>query len=128
MPDWKKLIEGKIALAKKGLKRNESNQNNRIPAGQTLTNKFPILDLGIRPEVDESNWKLKVFGLVEKEIDLDWASLLKLPQTKDISDFHCVTRWSMLDVPWEGVLARDILALAKPLDKAHYVTLHSYDD
>jgi len=50
-----------------------------------------------------------VFGLVEKEIDLDWMSLLKLPQTKDISDFHCVTRWSMLDVPWEGVLARVIL-------------------
>ena len=128
MPDWKKLIEGKIALAKKGLKRNEPNLNNRIPAGQTLTTKFPILDLGIRPEVDESNWKLKVFGLVEKEIDLDWTSLLKLPQTKDISDFHCVTRWSMLDVPWEGVLARDILALAKPLNNAHYVTLHSYDD
>jgi DMSO/TMAO reductase YedYZ molybdopterin-dependent catalytic subunit len=78
MPDWKKLIEGKIALAKKGLKRNEPNQNDRIPAGQTLTTKFPILDLGIRPEIDESNWKLKVFGLVEKEIDLDWMSLLKL--------------------------------------------------
>ena len=105
MPDWKKLIEGKIALAKKGLKRSESSHKDRIPAGQTLTTKFPILDLGIRPEVDESNWKLKVFGLVEKEIDLDWVSLLKLPQTKDISDFHCVTRWSMLDVPWEGVLS-----------------------
>ena len=128
MPDWKKLIEGKIALAKKGLKRSEPSQKDRIPAGQTLTTKFPILDLGIRPEVDESNWGLKVFGLVENEIDLDWASLLKLPQIKDVSDFHCVTRWSMLDVPWEGVLARDILSLAKPLDKASFVTLHSYDD
>ena len=49
MPDWKKLIESKIALAKKGLKRNEPNLNERIPAGQTLTTKFPILDLGIRP-------------------------------------------------------------------------------
>ena len=57
MPDWKKLIEGKIALAKKGLKRSESSHKDRIPAGQTLTTKFPILDLGIRPEVDESNWK-----------------------------------------------------------------------
>ena len=119
MPDWKKLIEGKIALAKKGLKRNEPNQNKRIPSGQTLTTKFPILDLGIRPDLDESNWSLKVFGLVEKEIDLDWTSLLKLPQTRDISDFHCVTRWSMLDVPWEGFLARDILSLAKPLENEH---------
>ena len=48
MPDWKKLIEGKIALAKKGLKRSEPSQKDRIPAGQTLTTKFPILDLGIR--------------------------------------------------------------------------------
>ena len=47
MPDWKKLIEGKIALAKKGLKRNEPNQNERIPSGQTLTTKFPILDISL---------------------------------------------------------------------------------
>lgn len=127
MPDWKKLIEGKIALAKQGNKPSKASPDERIPAGQKLVTNFPVLDLGIRPDVSTANWTLRVYGLVENELNLDWAAFRKLPQIKDTSDFHCVTRWSMLDVEWEGVKAQDLLMLAVPLETAHFVTLHSYD-
>lgn len=127
MPDWKKLIEGKIALAKRGLKPGKPSGHARIPTGQTLVTNFPILDLGERPAVTPANWQLRIYGLVKHELSLDWHAFRNLPQIKDISDFHCVTRWSKLDVEWEGVSASQTLALVMPLDKAKYVTLHCYD-
>ena len=127
MPDWKKLIEGKIALAKRGSQPSKAGATERIPAGQKLVTNFPVLDLGIRPDVSPANWSLRIYGLVETELNLDWQAFRKLPQAIDVSDFHCVTRWSMLDVPWEGVKARDLLMMANPFDTAKFVTLHSYD-
>ncbi len=127
MPDWKKLIEGKIALAKRGAKPGKVNVNARIPAGQTEVKNFPTLDLGIRPQVSIQNWKLRVYGLVEQELNIDWAAFQALPQVTDISDFHCVTRWSQLDMDWQGVRAQDILALAQPKETAKFATLHGYD-
>lgn len=100
---------------------------NRVPPGQRLTEDFPVLDLGIRPNVTHENWRLQLFGQVAAEIEIDWAQLMALPQITDVSDFHCVTHWSRLDVAWEGVLARDVVALAEPLENARYVTLHSSD-
>lgn len=127
MPDWKKLIEGKIALAKRGAKPGKASLNERVPAGQTLVTNFPVLDLGVQPDVPLDRWALRIHGLVENEISLDWAALQAMPQVEDISDFHCVTRWSQLDLNWAGVLARDVLTLAKPLATAKYVSLLSYD-
>jgi DMSO/TMAO reductase YedYZ molybdopterin-dependent catalytic subunit len=127
MPDWKKLIEGKIALARRGAKPGKKSANVRVPAGQTLVTNFPVLDLGTQPEIAFEQWSLRVYGLVENEISLDWDAFHKLPQVEDVSDFHCVTRWSQLDMNWEGVRAREILALARPLPTARFATLHSYD-
>lgn len=127
MPDWKKLIEGKIALAKRGAKPGKINSNERIPAGQTEVRNFPVLDLGIRPQVTEQNWQLHVYGLVETELTIDWTSFLAMPQVMDVSDFHCVTRWSQLDMDWQGVRASEMLALAQPKESAKFVTLHGYD-
>lgn len=127
MPDWKKLIEGKIALAKRGAKPGKTNLNERVPSGQTLVTNFPVLDLGVQPEVQLERWALRIHGQVETEIRLDWAAFQNLPQVEDISDFHCVTRWSQLDMNWEGVRMREILMLAKPLQEARFVTLYSYD-
>ncbi len=127
MPDWKKLIAGKVALAKKGNKPGKLTDNNRIPAGQTQVTNFPVLDLGIRPDITQDNWQLIVFGLVEKELTLDWGTYQSLNQITDISDFHCVTRWSQLDMDWQGVRARDVLEMAGPLDDAKFVTMHGYD-
>lgn len=127
MPDWKKLIEGKIALAKRGAKPGKANANERVPAGQTEVRNFPTLDLGIRPDVTTDNWSLRIFGLVSKELNLDWRQFQAMPQVTEVSDFHCVTRWSQLDMDWQGVLARDLIALAEPQHAAKYVTLHGYD-
>ena len=127
MPDWKKLIAGKIAIAKKGNTAGKVNANIRVPAGQTEVKNFPILDLGILPDINKTNWKLKVYGLVENELNLDWDAFQALPQTTDVSDFHCVTRWTRLDMDWLGVKAQDLLMMASPLDTAKHVTLHGYD-
>ncbi|WP_036300264.1 molybdopterin-dependent oxidoreductase [Methylotenera sp. L2L1] len=127
MPDWKKLIEGKIALAKRGARPSSVNQNVRIPAGQTEVKNFPTLDLGIRPDVTTENWNLRIDGLVEKELNIDWLQFQAMTQVTEVSDFHCVTRWSQLDMDWQGVLARDVVAMAGPLHTAKYVTLHGYD-
>ena len=127
MTNWQKLISGKISLAQRGAKPSKSNVNNRIPAGQTEVKNFPVLDMGIKPSVATADWSLRVYGLVEKELTLDWAAFQALPQITDVSDFHCVTRWSRLDMDWQGVRAQDILALAAPLPTAKFVTLHGYD-
>ncbi len=127
MPDWKKLIAGKIAIAKKGAAPGKLGTNTRVPAGQTEVKNFPILDLGILPEVNKTNWQLRVYGLVENELNLDWDAFQALPQATDVSDFHCVTRWTRLDMDWVGVKAQQLLMLAAPLPTAKYVTLHGYD-
>jgi len=122
MPDWKKLITSKIALAKKGNQAGKPNANVRIPAGQTEVRNFPRLDLGVVPDVTIQNWHLRVYGLVEHELNLDWQAFQALEQVTDISDF-----WSQLDMDWQGVRAHDILALAQPKETARFVILHSYD-
>lgn len=127
MPDWKKLIASKMELAKKGSTPGKRVSNARVPAGQTEVNNFPRLDLGIVPNVTIQNWHLRIFGLVEHELKLDWTAFQEMPQVTDISDFHCVTRWSQLDMDWQGVRVQDLLALVKPTSSAKYVTLHSYD-
>jgi DMSO/TMAO reductase YedYZ molybdopterin-dependent catalytic subunit len=128
VPDWKKLIAGKIAIAKKGNSAGKVNTNIRVPAGQTEVKNFPVLDMGIKPEIATGNWNLRVFGLVENELNLGWDAFNALPQMHDVSDFHCVTRWSQLDMDWVGVSAQHILSLAAPLPNAQFVTLHGYDN
>ncbi|MEO1956899.1 MAG: molybdopterin-dependent oxidoreductase [Methylophilaceae bacterium] len=127
MPDWKKLIAAKVSIAKKGNKKSQAGANERVPAGQTQVTNFPVLDLGIKPEIAQKDWQLKVFGLVEKELMLDWQAFQALNHIADVSDFHCVTRWSQLDMDWGGVRVRDVLEMAVPLTNAKFVTMHGYD-
>ena len=127
MPDWKKLIEGKIALAKRGAKPGKINENVRVPAGQSEVKNFPVLDLGILPDVTKETWSLRLYGLVENELNLNWTTFEAMPQVTDTSDFHCVTRWTRLDMDWQGVKMQDLMMQAAPLDSAKFVTLHAYD-
>jgi DMSO/TMAO reductase YedYZ molybdopterin-dependent catalytic subunit len=99
----------------------------KLPPGQTLTKKWPVLDLGRTPDILPSKWELIVDGAVENPLKLSWRDFMKLPQTEDTSDFHCVTTWSKMDVPWEGVQLSTLLALAKPSEKATHVMFHAYD-
>ena len=128
MTDWAKFIQAKIKLAQKGAPPSAASTDIRTPPGQHLVKNFPVLDLGIRPKVTRETWRLRLFGLVKQEITLDWEALSRLPQTRTSIDFHCVTRWSQLDMDWQGVLVREVIALAEPTEEAHFVTLFSYDD
>ena len=127
MPNWTKVIEGKIRIAKQGAKPSKPSGVARVPPGQKLVTDFPVLDLGITPPVTTANWSLRLYGLVEQERTLDWQAFRVLPQVKSVSDFHCVTRWSQLDMDWEGVLAREVIMQAQPLSEARFVTLHGAD-
>ncbi len=98
----------------------------RVPAGQYLTDKFPVLTFGSTPKVDMATWQFKVFGLVEEELTWSWDEFKALPATAMTSDFHCVTQWSQLDNAWEGVTIQDIMKLIKPLSEASHVMLHCY--
>ena len=124
MTNWAKVIEGKIAIAAKanqqGMKPGKASIDARIPQGQSRVTDFPVLDMGIRPQVDRPTWSLRLFGLVNQDVTRDWNAFMALPQTKVASDMHCVTRWSQLDMASEGVLARDLVMLTRPTDQAQF--------
>lgn len=100
---------------------------NRLPPGQSLTNKFPVLHYG--PTMyykDLADWDLKVFGLVEQEKAWSWEAFNKLPRSKVLMDIHCVTRWSKFDTTWEGVSLKTLIdeGFITPLPTANYVIQH----
>ncbi|WP_337099439.1 sulfite oxidase-like oxidoreductase [Paenibacillus sp. YIM B09110] len=101
---------------------------HRVPPGQTVTERFPILHEGDVPEYDLSTWSLRVFGEVEEERSFSFDDLLALPQTSQVNDIHCVTRWSKLDTEWEGVRFIDVLPLLGVKPEAKYVMIHADED
>jgi DMSO/TMAO reductase YedYZ molybdopterin-dependent catalytic subunit len=99
-----------------------------IPVGQIITDKWPVLDLGLQPDIPISEWRLKVDGEVEHPIELGWQGFMALPQTDDTSDFHCVTTWSKLGINWRGIRFLELAALARPKETATHVLCYGYDD
>lgn len=99
---------------------------NRLPPGQSLTQKFPVLHYGPTPHTDLSKWDFRVFGLVEEEKVWNWEAFNKLPRTKLTLDIHCVTRWSKFDTDWEGVSLKTLVdeGFIKPKPEAKYVIQH----
>jgi DMSO/TMAO reductase YedYZ molybdopterin-dependent catalytic subunit len=110
-----------------GKERPSTRSNDRLPPGQRRVYNFPVLDLGVRPEVPLDKWQLKIGGKVENPITLNWHDFLELPQVQDISDFHCVTTWSQFDMKWEGVSFVTLFELVKPTPDARHVFFKSYD-
>ena len=101
---------------------------SRIPPGQTLTGKWPVLTYGRTPRFDPRRWTFRCFGLVEREVSFTWEEFLALPRVTITSDVHCVTRWSKLDNVWEGVHVREIMKRVTPLPEARYVMQHADPD
>ncbi len=96
----------------------------RTPPGQYLTDKFPVLSYGPAPRFNPQKWDFRVFGLVEEPLRFTYEQFRALPQSSQVSDFHCVTTWSRLDNLWEGVKVRDLMNLVKLKPEAHYVIIH----
>lgn len=99
----------------------------KLPPGQVETAKWPVLDLGVHPDVSSDDWQLRVEGACASPLTLTFAELLELEQVDDTSDFHCVTTWSRMDIAWRGVRLGDVLALAEPSDDAAFIMCHAYD-
>ena len=96
----------------------------RLPDGQSLTEKFPVLTYGPTPKFDQASWDLRVFGEVEQERRWTWDDFLQLPRGQITVDIHCVTRWSKFDTRWEGVMFTDFIRLLKLKPTARYVIAH----
>jgi len=99
-----------------------------VPVGQVLTAKWPVLDLGIQPDIALTDWKLTIDGSVDHPLTLNWTDFMTLPQTDDTSDFHCVTTWSRLNMQWKGVRFMDLAALVSPMETATHILCYGYDD
>ncbi len=99
----------------------------RLPPGQHESKSWPVLDLGVKPEVPQAHWKLTVDGAVEQPLALDWAALMALPQLELAADFHCVTAWSLMDSVWGGVPFAAVVAAAGVKPEATHVMTYAYD-
>lgn len=99
-----------------------------LPVGQTITEKWPVLDLGTHPDIKPVRWSLEIKGAVEHPLKLSWKEFMDLPQTRETSDFHCVTTWSKLNMHWVGVRFTDLAALALPHAEVTDVLCYGYDN
>ena len=97
----------------------------RLPPGQYLTQKWPVLHAGTVPKVDLATWDFRVWGEVESPIRLSWEELKKLPASEVTVDIHCVTRWSRFDTSFRGVHWRDLAELVRPRPTARFVVAHA---
>jgi DMSO/TMAO reductase YedYZ molybdopterin-dependent catalytic subunit len=123
-----KLIEAKQAWARDGrLLTGDFGARDRLPPGQTLVKDWPVLDLGVQPEVKPDKWRLRLEGLVAAPLALTLPDFMALPQTELVNDIHCVTAWSRYDNHWQGVRAAHLLELARPTQAARFVSFTSYD-
>ena len=125
-----KLLAAKLRWAKAARNitgKTDPERVNRLPPGQRQVANWPVLDLGVQPDVTKDDWKLGVDGLVENSVSLTYSQLLELPQTESVSDIHCVTKWSRYDNHWVGVSSRVLIALVRPKAEAGHVIFHAYD-
>jgi DMSO/TMAO reductase YedYZ molybdopterin-dependent catalytic subunit len=100
----------------------------RLPPGQYLTEKWPVLHAGGVPRVDLGSWRLRVTGEVEQEVELTWDELNALPRSSTTQDIHCVTRWSRFDTSFEGVHWRELAKLCRPKPTARFaIALAEHD-
>jgi DMSO/TMAO reductase YedYZ molybdopterin-dependent catalytic subunit len=97
----------------------------RLPPGQYLTEKWPVLHAGHVPRTDLTTWDFRVFGEVEEPLTLTYDELQALPQTEITVDIHCVTRWSRFDTSFKGVRWRELATLVRPKPTAHFVLAHA---
>ncbi len=130
LPDDTKLTKTKSRWAELGkfLTGQRSRPGEaRLPPGQHLVRNWPVLDLGQTPDVPRETWKLDIGGAVERPATWSWQTYLAQPQSRKLSDIHCVTTWSRYDNHWEGVSTHDLMDAVGVKPDAAYVLLTSND-
>ena len=101
---------------------------DRLPPGQYLTEKWPVLHAGTVPDTDLATWAFRVFGEVESFLRLSWDEFTALPTREITTDIHCVTRWSRFDTSFKGVHWSELAKIVKPKPSARYVLAHAEQD
>jgi DMSO/TMAO reductase YedYZ molybdopterin-dependent catalytic subunit len=125
-----KLVRSKETWAEEGrllTGRPDPAHASRLPPGQREVKNWPVLDLGVQPDIRPETWRLEIGGLVENPIAWTLGAFLAEAGDACVSDIHCVTQWSRYDNHWRGVSARRLMALARPLPEARHVLFHSHD-
>ena len=113
------MVEGKIIISP------DTKRKFRVPPGQRVTDRFPVLHYGTIPDIDITKWTFEITGLVEEDRILSYTEFMDLPKIKVFADIHCVTGWSKLNTHWEGVRTRVIKDLVKIKPEAKYVVIHA---
>lgn len=101
------------------------SEMTRVPPGQRVTERLPVLHYGGVPEFDKDTWELHIWGLVKAERVLTYDEVVGMPTSRIVADIHCVTGWSKLDSVWEGVLFRHLVEQVEPLPDARFVMIHA---
>jgi DMSO/TMAO reductase YedYZ molybdopterin-dependent catalytic subunit len=106
---------------------NKVRKAGRLPPGQSLTEKFPVLHYGPIPAFNPATWDFRVWGEVEEKVRWTWEEFNRLPRTRLVMDIHCVTKWSKFDTEWEGVSVRALIdqGLIKLRPTAQHVLQHA---
>lgn len=99
---------------------------DRVPPGQYLTERFPVLHAGVVPDVDLATWDFTIGGLVAEEKRWTWDQFVAMSAAETVADIHCVTKWSKLDTRWAGIPVGDVWNAIEPLDGASHVLVHAY--
>jgi DMSO/TMAO reductase YedYZ molybdopterin-dependent catalytic subunit len=102
-----------------------SRATERLPPGQVLTSKWPVLTYGGTPAFDRASWTFRCFGAVGEEVSWTWTEFLALPRVEITSDVHCVTGWSRFDNRWAGVAVRELLSHMHVRPEAVAVMAHA---
>jgi DMSO/TMAO reductase YedYZ molybdopterin-dependent catalytic subunit len=108
---------------RKELERQKQREG-RLPPGQSLTLKWPVLHYGSVPPFDPRTWDFRIGGLVAEPVRLTWEEFTRLPQKEVVADMHCVTRWSRFDNRWEGVPFTEVMKLVQPKPGVKYALVH----
>jgi DMSO/TMAO reductase YedYZ molybdopterin-dependent catalytic subunit len=101
---------------------------SRTPPGQILTAKWPVLHYSHVPKVDTARWRLRVFGEVERPLELTWEQFSALPRREVLCDMHCVTTWSRLDNTFAGIGVQEVLRQAGVKPNATHALIHADPD
>ena len=98
---------------------------SRLPPGQYLTDRFPVLHVGDVPTYAPGEWNLQIGGMVDNPFSLTFEELSSLPSVTLTTDIHCVTKWSKFDTVWRGVKVKDLLHKAGVQDGSTHVMGHA---
>lgn len=100
---------------------------DRLPPGQGWRDKPIVYDIDTPPGFDQAGYRLRILGAVERPVELSYAEITSMPQVELLADFHCVTRWSVKEMLWQGLETQAIAALAGVLPQARFVMIHSLE-